>query len=473
MNDKYTFKTEPYAHQHKVFNQSKDKEFFALLMEMRTGKSKVVIDTASFLWQRGKIELLLVVAPNLVHRQWLDTEVERHCPVPWSGAAWLSSWSPNQTERALSQLDETGKLAVFTINYEACISPRGRKILTDLVERSKTLLVLDESHRIKTPSAKQTRMLSNLGKKATYRRILTGTPITQGPFDAFTQFNFLDPSILSCGSYFAFKNRYGVWEKQYAHGRSFQALVEYKNLNDLQQRIAGHSFRVETRECLDLPPRQYSRFRLSLSSKQQHIYNDLRDLLMAELNGVEITAPLALTKLLRLQQVTGGFFPTEDGAVAIDPVCPRMEMLSSILENVPGKVIIWARFRSELEMIEKIFGWSAVTLHGGTKKDERDRNLKWFRHDPEVRYLIANPAVAGEGLDLSVADTMIFYSCSFKLTERLQAEARCDVPGRTTPVTVVDLVAENTIDEHVLEKLHAKSNVAAAITGDELRSGLS
>lgn len=469
----HTYLTEPYAHQRTAFDLSHDKTAFALLMEMRTGKSKVIIDTASFLWKQGKIDLLLVVAPNLVHRQWVDTEVPRHCPSPFVAVAWQSSWTPNKQERALAQLEAPGKLVVFTINYEATISQRGKVVMKQLMDKFCTMLVLDESHRIKTPSAKQTRTLLGLAKYAKYRRILTGTPITQGPLDVFTQFNFLDESILNCGSFYAFKNRYAVWEKQYAHGRSFNALVRYQNQDDLTRRTREHSFRVTAQECLDLPPRQYSRLTVSLTTKQRRIYDDLVQNLIAELDGEQITAPLALTKLLRLQQITGGFFPTDEETIWIDDPVRRVTEMTNYVQDIPGKVIIWARFRAELDHLLSALAGYALPIHGGVPTSNRVDNLALFQDtDSKFKYLVANPAVAGEGLDLRVADTMIFYSCSFKLTERLQAEARCDFPGRKIPVSVVDMVAEKTVDEHVLARLKSKHDLAANFTGDELRSWL-
>ena len=451
------FKTTPYAHQLDAFNLSKDRTSFALLMEMRTGKSKVVIDTAGWLFSQDKIDLLLVIAPNLVHRQWVDTEVPRHCPVAWSGTAWSSTWTPRKEAAALEQLEAPNHLAVFTINYEATISKRGKAALAALFKKYCVMLVIDESHRIKTPSAKQTKAILALGKWAAYRRILTGTPITQGPFDVWTQFNFLGSDILNCGSYFAFKNRYGIFETQYAHGRSYKSLVKYRNLEDLNTKTRAHSFRVTAKECLDLPDRQYTRIKFTMSREQQRVYDDLKTHLVAELNGETITAPLALTKLLRLQQITGGFFPFEYGdPQPIDYPNKRVAEVVEYAKSIEGKVIIWARFRCELgDLHRELWGDHYVgtgehavrSIHGGISVLDRANNLDAFQNDPEVKYLVANPAVAGEGLDLRVADSMIFYSCSFKLTERLQAEARCDAPGRTTPVTVIDVIADNTVDE--------------------------
>ncbi len=466
--ESYTFKTEPYAHQREAFKLSHDKEFFALLMEMRTGKSKVVIDTASYLWGQGKIELLLVIAPNLVHRQWVDTEAPRHCPEPYTAVAWSSAWSPSKQMREMSHLEGTGGLVVFTINYEAVISKRGRDVITYLMERFDTMLVLDESHRIKTPSAKQTKAIIKLSWHAKYKRILTGTPVTQGPFDVYTQFNFLSPTILSCGSFFAFKNRYGVWEKQYAHGRSYQALVQYKNMANLIQMTRPHSFRVTAKECLDLPDRQYTQIKFELSPKQQGIYDNLCENLIAEMNGQRIEAPLALTKLLRLQQITGGFFPSELNN-QIDYPNKRMEEAHAFIQNIPGKIIIWARFVIELFSWLDILGDAAVGVFGQIPMSVRVENIRRFQEDDEVKFLVANPAVAGEGLDLSCADAMMFYSCSFKLTERLQAEARCDHPERVIPVTVIDVIGNNTVDEHVIRRLRTKFDLAATFTGDELR----
>ena len=471
----YIYKTDPYDHQREVFEQSRDRKAFALLMEMRTGKSKVIIDTAAWLHAKGEIQVLLIIAPNGVHRQWVDIEMVRHCPdhVRWNNLVWRSTYT--NIAQILVQAQENSDLMVVAMNYEAVNTKKGEGFCRQLIGANPTMMVLDESHRIKTPSAQRTKAIIRLGKNVKYKRILTGTPITQGPLDVYTQFNFLDPSIIDCGSYYAFKNRYAVWKTRHVASHSFKELIDYRDLDELTERTSKHSYRVTAAECLNLPPRQYTRLGVHLSKQQARLYQDLKNDIIAEFRGEVITAPLAMVRLLRLQQIIGGFFPREFDAPSqeIDEICPRLELLLDYLKNAEnlGKVIIWARFVDELEMLHRHIHPS-IMIHGGVKIDDRVEMIERFKTNEDTRYMIANQATAGEGLDLSAADTMVFYSNSFKLTERLQAEARTDHPNRTIPTTVIDMVAKDTVDERVINALRKKQSLADQFTGDALKEWL-
>lgn len=486
----FQFKTEPFAHQLDVFLTSRDKESFALLMEQGTGKSKVIVDTAGWLWSRGKIDAVLVIAPNGVHRNWILNEFPAHSPtfVDYKGAWWGSTLKTGESKALLNATTHSG-LKVVAINVEALQTERGVKFIKEFLIAFDTLLVVDESSVIKSHAAMRTKNLLKLRVHAKYRRILTGTPVTQGPLDIFTQYAFLDPEILHTSSYYAFRNRYAILENRKFGAKSFVEITGYQRLDELQKLIESCSFRVTKDECLDLPDKLHQKRYVMLSDSQKRLYSAMKRDLLAEHNGKEMTAMFAMTKMLRLQQIVGGFFVPDPELVMnkdmeltgqvieqppqpIDKVNPRVESLIQLLSETNGKVIIWARFRAEIaaicEAIAHAFGErSAVEYHGGVDNASRADNIQRFQSDPACRFFIGHVQAGGKGLTLHAATTVVYFSNDFSLENRLQSEDRAHRIGQHRNVTYVDMIAEGTLDEKVVSALRAKKDLADLLTGDE------
>lgn len=487
----YVYKTDPFDHQRDVFTVSRDKEYFALLMEQGTGKTKVTIDTAAWLYSYGRIDAMLIVAPNGVQRNWIINELPAHCPdyTNWK-AAWYNSSPTKQEEKELCKVLEHGGFRIVAMNIEALATKKGQQFCKSFLLNFRTMLVVDESSVIKNPKAIRTKTLLKLSVHAAYRRILTGTPITQGPLDLFTQFTFLDSHILHTSSYYAFRNRYAVTREMRTNGRSFQTVVGYTNLDELTKLIEPHSYRVTKSECLDLPEKLYSKRYVTLSPSQRTLYNALKKEVVAEFNGMTMSAPLALTKLLRLQQIVGGFFVPDEcgdafenceindhGFIAripqpIDKENQRVNSLIELLEETNGKVIIWGRFRSEIscicESIAETFGaGSAVQYHGGVDNETRADNIRRFQTDDACRFFVGHVQAGGKGLTLHAATTVVYYSNDFSLENRLQSEDRAHRIGQKHNVTYIDMIAPDTLDEAVVQALRSKKDVANLVTGDD------
>lgn len=486
----FQFKTEPFAHQLDVFLRSRDRESFALLMEQGTGKSKVIVDTAGWLWSRGKIDAVLIVAPNGVHRNWILNEFPAHSPdfIDYKGAWWGSTLKTGETKALLSATTHSG-LKVVAINVEALQTDKGVKFIKDFLIAFDTLLVVDESSVIKNPTAVRTKNLLKLRIHAKYRRILTGTPVTQGPLDIFTQYAFLDPEILHTSSYFAFRNRYAILENRKFGAKSFVEITGYQRLDELQKLIKSCSFRVTKDECLDLPDKLYQKRYVELSANQKRLYSTMKKDLLAEHDGKEMTAMFAMTKMLRLQQIVGGFFVPDPELVMnedmeltgqvieqkpqpIDKVNPRVESLIELLEETNGKVIIWARFRAEISAIaseiqSKFGGKSYCEYHGGVDNTSRSAAISDFQTNPDVRFFIGHVQAGGKGLTLHAATTVVYYSNDFSLENRLQSEDRAHRIGQHHNVTYIDFIAEGTLDEKVVAALRSKKDLADLLTGDE------
>lgn len=487
----YVYGTKPFKHQEEVFVHSREKEYYALLMEQGTGKSKVIVDTAAYLYANGHIDAVFVVAPNGVNRNWVINEFPIHCPdyIVYD-AAWYSSQPNKKEEEAVCRTLKCSGLKVMAMNIEALATTKGPAFLKNFLLNFRTLLVVDESSVIKSPKAVRTKNLLKLSVHAKYRRILTGTPVTQGPLDLFTQFTFLDSHILRCQSFYAFRNKYAIMREMKTASRSFMVVQGYTNTDELQSLIAPHSYRVTKSDCLDLPEKLYSKRYVELSSTQRKLYNSLKKDLLVEFNGKEMSAPLALTKLLRLQQIVGGFFVpdeeltiTEDGEIIptntirspepIDSENRRVESLIELLGESNDKVIIWARFRAEIESIvcrirEEFGDVSVVEYHGGIDNERRSHAIQRFQSDSNCRFFVGHVQAGGKGLTLHAATTVVYYSNDFSLENRLQSEDRAHRIGQKNNVTYTDFIAPNTLDEKVVTTLRNKKSVADLITGDDI-----
>ena len=485
----YEHKTKPYEHQCKVFETSRDKKYFALLMDMGTGKSKVIVDNAAWLYEEKKIDALLVIAPNGVHLNWVRNEIPAHLPdrIPRFVVPWESGNQSKKYAKSMVKLfDATQELKIFTMNIEALSSKRGAETAQRFLKRYPlSMTVIDESSKIKTPRAKRTKIAVNLRKLTAYRRILTGTPITQSPLDLFPQLYFLSPDILMFTSFYAFKHHYAKVIQKIAvdgSGRQYkyEDVVGYQNLDELQRRLASCSYRITKQECLDLPDKIYTQIIVDLSPEQKKLYKKLTEDLLLEVAGAELPIPMVLTRLLRLQQITGGFVAPEDAApVPIhEDGGPKLRALLSDVEDLPAaeSAIIWARFVPEIEAIlaalRKAYGFhTAGAYYGATKRGERADLIDSFQSG-KTRFFVGNPQAAGMGLTLHRASTVYYYSNDFSLENRLQSEDRAHRIGQQKNVLYKDIVCNKTIDEKVLKVLREKKSVADLVVSGNVRSFL-
>tara|TARA_R100000544_G_scaffold21244_2_gene10413 strand:- start:706 stop:2403 length:1698 start_codon:yes stop_codon:yes gene_type:complete len=463
-NDDYDFKTKPFDHQRKAFYMSRDKKSFALLMEQGTGKTKVIIDNAAYLYAKGEITSLVVIAPNGVHRNWLK-ELDIHMP-DWcirKSFYYSSGMTKKRIEEYDAVLGSSECLKIFTFNVEAFASPKAIYYMQKILVSNKTMLVVDESSRIKRPGAKRTKIITKFGKQADYKRIMTGTPVTKGPEDVYSQFKFLDSQVLGYDSFYSFRARYCVMG-----GFENKQIISYQNIDELTRNIEGHSFRVLKKDCLDLPDKIYQRHYVEMTPKQKKLYQTMKKSFVAELEGNMIEAPEAITRLLRLQQILCGWFPSEGSVTQIDDKNPRIEALKEILSDIDSKVIIWARFKADLRAIERALGDLAVSYHGDVTTDAREVAVDRFQNDPSIKYFIGQPQSGGIGLTLTAADYAIYYSNSFDLEQRMQSEDRCHRIGTKNNVTYIDIETRKSVDSKIIKALREKKNLADVITKDPI-----
>ena len=463
-NDDFKFKTKPFDHQRKAFYMCRDKKCFALLMEQGTGKTKVIIDNAAYLYSKGEISSLIVIAPNGVHRNWIN-EIKIHLPdwCPYKSFYYSSGMGKQKLEQYNQVLGAKETLRIFTFNVEAFVSSKAIELMNKILYSGDVMLVVDESSRIKRPSAKRTKAITKFGKHAKYKRILTGTPITKGPEDVYSQFKFLDPQILGYDSFYSFRARYCIMG-----GFENRQIVSYQNIDELTRNIEGHSFRVLKKDCLDLPPKIYQRYPVELTKRQRKLYEQMKKTFVSELGEIKITAPEAITRLLRLQQIVCGWFPSDEEVTPIEDKNPRLEALLEILSDIDSKVIIWARFKADIRAIQRALGDLAVVYYGDVSNDARERAVYNFQNDPKVKYFIGQPQSGGIGLTLTAADYAVYYSNSFDLETRLQSEDRCHRIGTKNNVTYIDIEAPKTIDSKIIKALQKKKSLADVVTKDPI-----
>ena len=472
----YKFKTKPYAHQITALEKSWHKDEYAYFMEMGTGKSKVLVDNIAMLYDKGSINGALIIAPKGVYRNWYSQEIPQHLPshVDYKTVLWtaLTSKTKDKEYQQLFKVDID--LHILIMNVEAFSTKKGLEFATRFLRCHNTLMAVDESTTIKTPTAKRTKSLLVLGKYAKYRRILTGSPVTKSPLDLYTQCGFLNEELLAFTSYYSFRNRYATMLDRNFGGRRVQIVGGYKRLDELAGLLKPFSYRVLKEECLDLPEKTYVQREVELTDEQKQTYSTMKAAALASLKGKRATAPHVLTQLMRLHQITCGHLKNDDGTIT-SLKSNRINSLMELLEEVDGKVIIWANYIYDIKQIvaaiAKKYGEdSIVQYYGAIPSEMRQKYIEIFQ-DPnsKARFFVGNPQTGGYGITLTAAKTVVYYSNGYDLEKRLQSEDRAHRIGQKNLVTYVDLITPKTVDEKIRKALRKKINIATEIMGEELR----
>jgi len=258
------------------------------------------------------------------------------------------------------------------------------------------------------------------------------------------------------------------------NGKSVQIVTGYKNLSELSEKLKPFSYRVLKDDCLDLPPKTFMKRIVQLTPDQRKIYQQMKQTALAEMNGKMTTTATVLTQLMRLHQITCGHFKADDGTVQ-EIENNRIKELLEVLEEIEGKTIIWAHYQNDIKSIIKAvvkeYGIGCcVDYYGLTPQNERQKNINKFQNNSKVRFFIGTPATGGYGITLTGASTMIYYSNGYDLEKRKQSEARIDRISQKKPMTYIDILAEDTINEKIVKSLRKKVNIATEIMGEKLKA---
>jgi hypothetical protein len=558
-----------FRHQKELFDKTRDHVAWAVLFEQGLGKTAPTIRTIEHLYTSDRIDAVVIVAPNGVHRNWISDELPKHAGIAWRGLDWHSDRAKGQ-DKAFARLleptpDKRTEPAYFAITYDAILTPRGRDALLrfcigELDPKKGTpkpggwkarfprfLLVIDEASKVRNPEAQRTKKVAACRKFSSHVRLLNGTPIGNSALDVYSQMKLLDEQFWirhGIGSFVAFRSRFAIMRKmqvggeddrsdreQYQYeptvvhdatpegvaayeqldfgldeiltpseqkrittptmatgsvkktvGRTIDVIVGFRELDKLKEMIAPVSTRLTKDDAgVELPPKLYSRLLFDMPVDQRRAYDQLRKEYMIELeSGTIITAPIAMVRVLRLQQIACGYLPNPD-----DPENPklfynddgknaRLQLLLERLEDTPHQAIIWARFTHDIDAITRALGPAkCIRYDGQVSQRDRDRDIDQFKQGKK-KFCAAKASSMGMGHSLPMAKSVFYYSNDFSYINRLQSEDRSHrlTGGGMNAVCYYDIVASRTVDEKILHSLRSCDDVARAVTGDSYRKWL-
>jgi len=478
----FSFRTKPYKHQKKGFLLTRDQPIFALTMDMGTGKTKVIIDNICYLFIKGKINGAIIVAPASMYFQWSLEQWPEHALESVMSRTNIILWDAAKAPSML-KYDFRGhqdRLDLLVMNVESFSAHKrhrasGTMMAMRFLKYRKAMFVVDESTIIKSTTASRTKVICNLGHLAPYRRILTGTPVTNSPLDLYGQFSFLDQSILG-RSFVAFRAKYAVLEDRYgAGGRSFKTVVGYQCLDDLKKTIDPYTYRVTKEECIDLPEKVYLKYEVKLGKEQQKIYEQMRDQMIVDLGNEEfITAQLVITKIIKLRQILCGHVLTDDGSVHAVLDSNRDDVLLHVLEEMNGKTVIWSTFIESVEHIvqrlSKQYGQKSIIKFAGRETlspTDRHRMVDEFNNNSKVQFFVSTQMKGKFGLNLVGGNNMIYYNNDYSLDVRLQSQDRINRIGQIAKkITYVDLYVPGTVEEKIFKILRERKDILDFINGD-------
>lgn len=472
----YPFKNKPFLHQKAYLQRFWAEPVAALFADTGTGKSFMTINNVAMLYDQGKINAFLIVAPKGVYRNWLKVEIPKHMPehVVYRMAIWSPSPRKAEQEAMDSLFTVTEDLKVLIMNIEAFSTVKGTAFAKRFLLVHNAYMAIDESTTIKGHTAQRSKNAVKVGLGAKYRRIMTGSPVTKSPMDLYQQCEFLSPNCLNIHSYYAFQARYAVTVERQLASHSFKQVVGYRRLDELKEKLDRFSFRVRKDECFDLPDKVFLKREVELTPEQRKAYDQMVLAALATFEQGISTTVNTLTQIMRLQQIVCGHVTLDTGEV-VTLKNNRIDELLAAIEESDGKIIIWANFRHDIEAIKmalaKEHGMNSVaTYFGDTPAEERSDIVDRFQ-DPnsELRFFVGQPRTGGYGLTLTEAHTMIYYSNNYDLEVRLQSEARIDRYGQTKKMTYIDLASPNTVDEKIVEALQKKMDIANLILGEAAR----
>ena len=453
----FLYGTVPYPHQEKAVALCFSNDAFALFMEMGTGKTKVILDVCVNLQAQLQRPLrALVVAPLSVMGEWERNRL-KHTPsltlIQLMGSTGLKrKWFEVHKEPATLP-------TLLVMNYEAMW-----RLESELVKIPFDMIVLDEATKIKGRSTLQAKAIMRLGKVIPRRYILTGTPVANGPLDAFNLMKFIDPTVFG-PSFQAFRDRYAIVHTY----KGFPEIVGWRNMDEFSIKLASRSFRITKEQCWkDLPEKIFKRRACLLPNEQQKTYDSLVKTFCATVDGKELTVDMVLALLTKLRQITGGFiYKTDSKSTYRFPDNPKLEALVTLCGQLIAenkKIVVWFNFTEEGNLVQKALRQFKTHLfYGGTTPQDRASILDSFNSTAEPSIFIGQTRAGGFGIELTAAHDCIYYSNDYALDIRLQTEDRLHRHGQKNAVTYVDLFVPGTIDESILTLLEYKIKLSEGL----------
>lgn len=488
MSYEYTYK--PFLHQVEGIQLYRGRPYYGFFDQPGCGKSKIVVDGSNLLFNDKALFGAVVVCPNTVKSTWANAEwgqIAKHTPAAIPHFVYRIESGKRPPKMDTYYLEKGTAFVWMIVNYEALRNPKIEDYLREfLLNMAPSAMILDESTKVKNRTAIQTKAALRLGQCASRRYILTGTPIAKNPLDLYTQINFLSPSILRYPHFIAFRNRYAQMGGYMVGGRPVQ-VVGWQNLDELKEKLKAHTRVVDKKTALpDLPPKLYTRMEIPLSEEQERAYSMMKDHAIATIPGEigQTTARIALTKILRLSQITSGHVPLTNSITGANQIVsfkqnPKFDAVVELLEDIPF-MVVFGMFIVEIQdlaaRLNKL-GISHGMIYGETKLAEREKIQERFQKG-EVRVVICQVVTGGIGISLTHGDTAVFMTNPYSHEARIQAEERLHRPGQTNEkVSYIDLIAvtregNKTIDHTVLKALEKKQNLSDAVLGQTMEDVL-
>lgn len=452
-------KAKLYEHQVKAYNFALDMlgegRAAAIFADMGTGKTLITISTVGTLYEQGRISKMLVVCPKSIVGVW---EEEFRKFADYRYALTVLDGTLDKKRGAFEYMKGTA-LQVIVVNYESCW-----RLEKEVTRWQPDIIVCDESSKIKNPQARQSKALHRLGKLSKYNMILTGTPTTGSPLDFFSQYKFLDDSILGT-SYYLFRNKYAILGGYQRH-----QVIGYQNLAELVEKVHAIAFRIRIEDAVDLPPFIDEVRSIRLEERARVIYDNLNRDCCAMLADGEVTARNVLTQLLRLSQCTGGFIRSDEMGEAQKVSEAKLDALEDIIDSCESegkKLVVFARFVPEIEAIERMLQRKGIeySLIMGNVKD-RAKQVRKFQEDEDVRVFVGQLQTTGMGLTLTAASVAVYYSLDFSYSNYEQSRARIHRIGQKKKCLYIHLVCKGTVDEKVMNALKHKGDIAKLMVDD-------
>ena len=472
-------------------------DVFAYLMDMGTGKSKVVLDEwGESAGSGGPIDHL-IVAPAGSYRNWFAdkgadpefwSEIRKHMDPEMLQRTVVHGWRGGKSAgekndlRHFLSLRDPRMPRILVMNVEALSTvERAQDLCREFLDQRGAQMTVDESTSIKSHRSSRTKTCWELGDMALVKRILSGLWTPKGPLDLFAQCYFLDPRILGQTNYFTFQRKYAQLVRRETGGRKFWQVVGYQNIEDLQQRVAPYSYRVLLEDCVDLKGMTYDAREVELTPEQRRMIKEIRTFGNAAITTASgdarfVTTDMVIKQIARISQIACGYVLDDEERVLHEVPENRTNALVETLQEHRGKAIVWCPWKPPLHKIAKKlredFGPRSVAEWHGGNKGTRHEDERRFLNDPECRFMVATQGAGMRGNTWTVADLTVYYANNYDLEQRDQSERRNYRNGQTKPVRCLDLMAPGTNDEKIVKNLRQKIDLATMINREGYREWL-
>ena len=448
------FKTKPYKYQEKIifdaYHSFLSHGHHAFLVEMGLGKTLMSLYASELLQRRGELDSIIIVPPKALIDVWVD-EIPKHTYFEDNFYFWKNAKPIEKT---------AGPFPIIYINVEA-FSRKNKYLKTFLIRHfsnHKTIVICDESTKIKNPQAQRTKNILEYTKDAKYKAILTGTEVTTSLLDLYTQYEFLKKEFWNLPNYWLFRSKYADLENIHIPGRKpFKKVVGFKRIGELHSTISYCTSRAKKKDCLDLPEKIYQNIHLEMNPTQARLYDELKQNLLIEYKDQVLTVQAKVALFIRFRQIAGGFMPESGELLGKENI--KLNFIMEDSEEYKGKIIIWSCFEAEIAYIHKILGYQSVRYTGKESDKQKALAVDCFKNNPDIKYFIANPQSAAFGLNLQFCELVYYYSRTLSPELDAQSQDRCHRIGSKNKILYKYVQFKNSIDMRIATLLNNRQDL--------------